>query len=108
VPAAHPSGQKLADLADVVLDNGAPTGDALVALAGLSQKTGPFSTLGGVLVINLLRCEVARRLVERGIAPVFLPSHQFVGDPAVEVELERFYAHYARRLAPLYGRASTV
>jgi len=100
---AHPSGQKLTDLADVVLDNGAPAGDSLVALEGSGRKTGPFSTLGGVLVMNLLRCEVARRLVERGIEPVFLPSHQFVGDPAVEADLERFFAHYAQRIAPLYG-----
>jgi len=108
VPAVHASGQKLADLADVVLDNGAPAGDALVALEGIGQKTGPFSTLGGVLVINLLRCEVARRLVERGITPVFLPSHQFGSDPAIEADLERFYAAYARRLAPLYGRTDVI
>lgn len=32
VPAGHPSGKKLADLADVVLDNAAPRGDALLEL----------------------------------------------------------------------------
>jgi uncharacterized phosphosugar-binding protein len=101
---AHSSGQKLTDLAEVVLDNGAPAGDSLVALDGTDRKTGPFSTLGGVLVMNLLRCEVARRLVERGVQPVFLPSHQFVGDPVVEAEMERFFAQYAQRIAPLYAR----
>src|SRR4051794_34848643 len=30
----HPSGQRLADVADVVLDNGAPYGDALLSLRG--------------------------------------------------------------------------
>src|SRR5262249_58358485 len=76
---AHPSGKKLIDVADVVLDNGAPVGDSLLALEGSTGKTGPFSTVGGALVMNLLRCEVAQRLVDRGIEPVFLPSHQFVG-----------------------------
>jgi len=101
---AHVSGRKLIDVADVVLDNGAPVGDSLLTLEGSPGKTGPFSTVGGALVINMLRCEVAQRLVDRGIEPVFLPSHQFVGSRTVEEQLEFFYAQYARRLAPLYGR----
>src|SRR5262245_13979019 len=101
---AHPSGRKLLDVADVVLDNGAPVGDCLLALEGASNKTGPFSTLGGALVMNMLRCEVAQRLVDRGIEPVFLPSHQFVGSRTVEEQLEYFYAQYAKRMAPLYAR----
>src|SRR6266852_3206438 len=101
---AHSSGKKLIDVADVILDNGAPVGDTLVDLEGSAQKTGPFSTLGGAMVMNMLRCEVAQRLVNRGIEPVFLPSHQFVGSRTVEDQLEYFYAQYARRVAPLYGR----
>jgi uncharacterized phosphosugar-binding protein len=101
---AHASGKKLLDVADVVLDNGAPVGDCLLALDGSRQRTGPFSTLGGAMVMNLLRCEVAQRLLARGIEPAFLPSHQFVGSRTVEEELEYFYAQYARRVAPLYGR----
>jgi uncharacterized phosphosugar-binding protein len=101
---AHASGKKLLDVADVVLDNGAPIGDCLVELPGILQKTGPFSTLGGALVMNMLRCEVADRLVRQGIEPVFLPSHQFVGSRSVEEQLEFFYQQYARRVAPLYAR----
>jgi uncharacterized phosphosugar-binding protein len=102
--AAHASGKKLLDVADLILDNGAPVGDCLLDLPGLPQKTGPFSTLGGALVMNMLRCEVAQRLVARGIEPVFLPSHQFVGSRSVEEQLEVFYQQYARRVAPLYAR----
>jgi uncharacterized phosphosugar-binding protein len=102
--AAHPSGKKLVDVADVILDNGAPVGDSLLALDGCRNKTGPFSTLGGAMIMNMLRCEVAQRLVDRGIEPVFLPSHQFVGSRSVEEQLEYFYTHYARRVGPLYAR----
>ena len=98
------SGKKLIDVADVVLDNGAPVGDSLLEIEGCKNKTGPFSTLGGALVMNMLRSEVAQRLMDRGIEPVFLPSHQFVGSRTVEEQLEYFYAQYARRVAPLYGR----
>jgi uncharacterized phosphosugar-binding protein len=101
---AHASGKKLIDVADVILDNGAPVGDCLLELEGCENKTGPFSTLGGGMIMNLLRCEVAQRLVDRGIQPVFLPSHQFVGSRTVEEQLEYFYAQYAKRVAPLYGR----
>src|SRR5947209_8496518 len=48
---AHPSGRKLLDVADVILDNGAPVGATLLALTGGTGKTGPFSTLGGALVM---------------------------------------------------------
>ncbi len=101
---AHSSGKKLLDVADVILDNGAPVGDSLLALEGCRNRTGPFSTVGGALVMNMLRCEVAQRLLDRGIEPVFLPSHQFVGSRSVEEQLEYFYAQYARRVAPLYAR----
>jgi uncharacterized phosphosugar-binding protein len=101
---AHASGKKLIDLADVVLDNGAPEGDCVLSLEGSPNKTGPFSTVGGGLVMNMLRCEVAQRLVDRGIEPVFLPSHQFAGSRTVEQRLEDFYAQYARRVGPLYAR----
>jgi uncharacterized phosphosugar-binding protein len=101
---AHSSGKKLLDVADVILDNGAPVGDTLIDLEGAPGRTGPFSTLGGAMLMNMLRCEVAQRLADRGIEPVFLPSHQFAGSRTVEEQLEYFYAQYARRVAPLYAR----
>ncbi len=101
---AMASGQKLMDVADVILDNGAPVGDSLYDLGPNRHRTGPFSTLGGAMVMNMLRCEVAERLIAQGIEPVFLPSHQFVGSRTVEEQLEYFYAQYAKRVAPLYSR----
>src|SRR5207245_6892873 len=61
---AHASGKKLLDVADVILDNGAPEGDCLLSLEGSRNRTGPVSTVGGALVMNMLRCEVAQRLVD--------------------------------------------
>src|SRR5215831_11140057 len=49
---AHASGKKLTDVADVILDNGAPVGDSLLTLS-TGQTTGPFSTIGGAMVMNL-------------------------------------------------------
>ncbi len=99
---AHPSGKKLVDVADVVIDNLSPVGDCAVALEGLAWYTGPLSTVTGSAIINMLRCETAGMLVERGITPVMLPSHQFVTNNASDEQLENFYEAYRRSLRHLY------
>ncbi len=101
-PPAHPSGKKLVDVADVVIDNLSPVGDCAVALEGLAWYTGPLSTVTGSAIINMLRCETAGMLVERGITPVMLPSHQFVTNNASDEQLENFYEAYRRSLRHLY------
>ena len=102
VPPAHSSGKKLIDVADVVLDNHSPPGDCVLELDGMDWRTGPVSTVTGSLLINMLRVEVAERLLTRGIRPEVLPSHQFVGHGDAEAQLERFYDAYRRSLAHLY------
>jgi hypothetical protein len=56
----------------------------------------------GGMIINMLRCSVAEKLLERGVKPELLPSHQFVGDAGAAEQLERFYEAYRRSLAHLY------
>jgi uncharacterized phosphosugar-binding protein len=100
---AHSSGKKLIDIADVVLDNKTPPGDCVLELEGLEWRTGPASTVTGSMIMNMLRCEVAGRLLERGIKPVLLPSHQFVGDTSAEEALDVYYEAYRKSLAHLYA-----
>jgi len=45
--AAHESGKKLTDVADIILDNGAPVGDSLLTLAHGPDDGGRSGTLGG-------------------------------------------------------------
>ncbi len=57
------------------------------------------------MLINMLRCEIAERLLKHGHPPVMLPSHQFVGTTtakAAEEQLEAYYDGYRRSLAHLY------
>jgi uncharacterized phosphosugar-binding protein len=102
---AHSSGKKLIDVADVVLDNQCPPGDCVVELQGLDWRTGPTSTVTGGMIVNMLRCATAEKLLARGIRPVLLPSHQFVGNTSAAEQLERFYEGYRQSLAHLYSRA---
>jgi uncharacterized phosphosugar-binding protein len=102
-PPAHSSGLKLTDVADVVIDNQCPPGDCLLELPGLEWRTGPASTVTGGIIINMLRCQTAEYLLARGIKPVLLPSHQFLGNSSAEQQLEEFYEAYRKSLAHLYA-----
>jgi uncharacterized phosphosugar-binding protein len=97
------SGKKLIDYADVVLDNQCPPGDCVLELPGLEWRTGPTSTVTGAMLINMLRCEVAERLLGKGIKPELLPSHQFVGNASAAEQLDRFYEAYRKSLAHLFS-----
>ena len=89
VGSRHPSGKKLAELCDLVIDNGAPYGDAAVEIPGFAHKVGPLSSVTGCAIVNALACETVRQLVERGITPpVFVSANTDPGD-----------AHNARLLA---------
>src|SRR5436309_8645655 len=46
----HPSGRKLQEFADLVLDTGAPVGDAMIRVAGLETPVAPGSTVGGCML----------------------------------------------------------
>ena len=102
VHAAHSSGKKLIDVADVVIDNHSPLGDCAVELPDLDSRTGPLSTVTGALIINMIRCETARMLVESGYKPVMLPSHQFAQNNNAENQLETFYEAYRKSLRQLH------
>ncbi|MFO1037572.1 MAG: SIS domain-containing protein [Geminicoccaceae bacterium] len=66
-----PTGRKLADVADLVIDNQGPPGDALVQ-AGV-VRTGPASTVTGAFILNAILCEVVELL--GADAPVWISSN---------------------------------
>lgn len=81
VTSRHPSGKKLADLCDVVIDNGAPYGDAAVEIPGFDHKVGPLSSVTGCAIVNALACETVKLLVSRGVTPpVFVSANTDPGD----------------------------
>jgi len=99
---AHSSGKKLIDYADLIIDNQCPQGDCIVELDGLEWRTGPISTITGATIINMIRCATAEALLARGIKPVLLPSHQFVGNASAAEQLETFYEAYRKSLKHLF------
>jgi uncharacterized phosphosugar-binding protein len=80
----QPGMPRLFEVADLVLDDHAPVGDALVEIHGLSQKVGPSSTVTGAAILNAVVARVAELLVERtGDAPVFKSSNVEGGDEQI-------------------------
>lgn len=65
----HSSGKRLADLADVVIDNCVPPEDALIRIDGLEEPVAAGSTLAAVAIAMALVSEVAGRLVQMNIKP---------------------------------------
>lgn len=101
--ARHSSGRKLADLADVVIDNGTPAGDALVHVEGLEDPVGPGSTIGAAAVTNALKVAIAEKLVALGKPPTVLTSATFIGAEASRQRFDDSYDEYRRRLKRVYG-----
>lgn len=63
---AHSSGKRLADVADIAIDNCVPPEDALVRVDGLAEPLAAGSTLATVAISMALVAQVGARLVARG------------------------------------------
>jgi len=108
--AGHSSGKKLTDVADLVLDNCAVPGDAMVHVEGLRYPVGPGSTIGNTAIINAVKCEVARILTEGGQPPCVLTHGHFIGADASKEVFDRAYDDYRRRVpafVPALSRPQT-
>jgi uncharacterized phosphosugar-binding protein len=99
----HAAGKKLQDFSDLVLDTGAPAGDAMVKIEGLPTPVSPGSTVGGCMLVNCLKAEVARLLTEAGAPPPVLSGAAIVGEARATALFESAYDEHAHRLARLYA-----
>jgi uncharacterized phosphosugar-binding protein len=104
-PTRHTSGKKLKEIADVVIDNCTPPGDAVVDIPGLKYKVSPTSTIGATAVVNALKARTAEIMVERGTEPIVLTSPHFADQQdEAKAQLQRVYKEHNRRKHILLGR----
>ncbi len=99
-----PRGKKLHDFADLVLDTGAPVGDAMIHVEGLDTPVSPGSTVGGCMIVNAIKAEVAQRLTQAGQPPKVLSAGAVVGQQRAIDLFEAAYDEHGRRLAKLYEK----
>ena len=102
-PSRDARGRRVQDFADLVLDTGAPMGDAMVTVPGLPTPVAPGSTVGGCLVVNAIKAEVAARLTAAGQPPRVLSAAATVGAERSAELFESAYDEHARRMARLYA-----
>ena len=95
-------GKKLTDFADLVLDTGAPLGDAMVKIEDLDTPVAPGSTLGGVLLINCIKAETAAILQQNGKTPKVLSSGKIIGEERAQELFEAAYDEHAHIMSRLY------
>lgn len=93
----HPSGKKLYELADYVLDNCGVPGDAAIDAPGFAYKVGPTSTMSGALLLNLLSMEIIENLIAMGVTPPTYVSQNADGGAAHNEALATKYRHRIRR-----------
>src|SRR6185503_291908 len=94
-------GKKLSDFADIVLDSGAPVGDSMIYIDGLETPVSPGSTVGGILIVNSIKAELARLLTEAGKPPKVLTAGSVIGAEKARALFEAAYDEHANRLAEL-------
>lgn len=94
----HPSGKKLSDVADFVIDNCTPPGDASVKVEGCDYPTSSTSSVAVIAIVQTLNAMLAERLVKLGHKPLILASPHFVGnEDESQRNIEAYYREFRRR-----------
>jgi uncharacterized phosphosugar-binding protein len=99
-------GKKLSDFADLVIDTGAPVGDAMVYVPNLDTPVSPGSTVGGALLVNSIKAQVAEYLTLVGKPPKVLTAAVLVGTQRATELFEAAYDEHAHRIARISSYVS--
>lgn len=94
----HPSGRRLFEVADLVLDNCGEPGDGAVRYEGLEGRVGPTSLLAGAFLVNALVCRVVELFLESGLTP---PVYRSANLPGGDEHNRRLEAKYRGRIRGL-------
>jgi len=95
-------GKKLSDFADIVLDTGAPVGDSMIYIDGLETPVSPGSSVGGIIIVNSIKAEIAKILTAAGQPPKVLTAPSIMNEEKARQLFESAYDEHAHRLSELY------
>jgi uncharacterized phosphosugar-binding protein len=91
VTSRHPSGKRLFEVSDIVLDNGAEYGDASLPVGHHGLYMGPTSTIAGVFIINAVLAEAVDQLADRGVTvDIYQSANVQGGESAADEMIERW------------------
>ncbi|MBQ9036642.1 MAG: SIS domain-containing protein [Erysipelotrichaceae bacterium] len=86
----HPSGKRLFEVADVVLDNCAPSGDGCLNING--YITGAVSSIASMFMLNTVTSEAIKIVTDKGFKPYIFQSQNVDG-----FDNDAIYEHYKGR-----------
>jgi len=89
-PSRHPSGKKLYELGDVVIDNCGPRGDAMLETGGI-EKICSISSIAGIYIGQSLVVEICRIMEENNYDAPLLYSEEIEGYQAHNESLKEKY-----------------
>lgn len=87
----HPSGKRLFELADAVIDNCVPEGDGMMNIDGL--LTGPASSIVCMMLLNIIATEAIKLVVADGKRPYVFQSQN-----VDNYDNDALYAHFEGRI----------
>ncbi len=96
VESLHPSGKKLCEVAEIVVDNAAPLGDACVEVDYYPHKVLPISGLSQTLLSWMICGEAMERMQAAGTPAHVYMSHNRPGGPQYNEEALKEYNRTGR------------
>jgi uncharacterized phosphosugar-binding protein len=94
----HPSGKRLAEIADVVIDNLAPFGDATVPVGDDGVLAGAVSSITAAYIAQLLTLGTAASIQEAGETP---PLYLSANIPGGDEHNDALKARYGERIGSM-------
>jgi len=94
----HPSGKRLFEVCDLVIDNHGCIGDAELEIEGFDGKVSPTSTVTGAAIINAIVAEAVAEFVARGVEPPVFMSANLDGGDEYNARIMERYREFIRYL----------
>lgn len=94
LPSEHESGKRLYEVADLVIDNAAPYGDAMLSLDGVETAFCPASGIGAAVALWAMVAGIVERMAAHGKPPTLLAS---VNRPNGMEHYKQTIEHYKQR-----------
>ncbi|MEM1867558.1 MAG: SIS domain-containing protein [Thermosphaera sp.] len=79
VDSRHSGGKKIYEIADLVVDNHAPFGDAAVEVPGRRLRYGAVSSITGIYILRAIEAELIERMLQEGWEPPIFQSSNLPG-----------------------------
>ncbi len=94
VPSRHPSGKRLHEVCDIVLDNCGCVGDSSLDIPGVPEKVAPTSTAIGAAMLNAMMAQAVDNITRAGeLPPVFVSANIEGGDAHNKAMLAKYKEH---------------